>query len=885
MKFDDLFGTGTSQIPAGATITNATLELWVVNNGDSGEILRLNAAFNEGVSGVSPGDTWNDWGDGLNGHNLVPGVQAGGTNPEATVLLPLAQSTFAPVPTAPLTINVTSSLQHWSDNPNENFGWLFRSFDGNGWDFRSSENPSLSQRPLLTVEFETPESESALVSVDNVAPTFAAPAFNAGGDETLPGGQFTFSRNVPFVDPGTLDEHTVTVNYGDGTGDQTSTLLLGDRDVDLNHTYTQPGNYAVSITIEDDDLGVLSDSFMVLVTATEVEFTAAAYDDIEGVGISLIVELERSESSSVSQVLISILGGTAAGANTDYNDSAFPLPVTFNVGESNKSVEVPIVQENLVELDETIIFEVTAVSGATIGPQDTSTLTILNDDQATLSIADAQVVEGDGPGMNQLVFDVTLDNPVDVPLTVDYQTLNGTAMVVDNDYIPIGPTALNFAGTANEIQPILVNVVGDDAVELDETLSVVLNNIQASGRAVTLVGIGTATGTVLNDDAAPVADADGPYTIDEGDSLVLDASSTTDADSLSLSYRWDVDGDNDFDENVIGVNPTISWTTLVSLGIDDGPDGPRTITVEASDGTNVDSASTTLIVENVDPTAVDDVDSASEDGPSLTIDVLNNDTDPAGANDPLTVTSVDTTGTLGLVSIVPGGVSYDPNGQFEALDAGDSVTDTFTYSISDGEGGSATATVTVTINGENDTPTVANPIDDVTANEDALDDVIDLSNVFDDIDADDTLTLSIASVANPNLLGAAIVGTDLILDYLLDQSGSSQVTIRATDSSGEFVEDTFTVNVLSASDQIQDVLSKVQAFQGFNTNGLQSKLNGALTKIGNNQTNAAINQLNAFINQINAFLNSGKLTAEQGAECIAAALAAITSLNEGSGST
>ncbi len=52
-----------------------------------------------------------------------------------------------------------------------------------------------------------------------------------------------------------------------------------------------------------------------------------------------------------------------------------------------------------------------------------------------------------------------------------------------------------------------------------------------------------------------------------------------------------------------------------------------------------------------------------------------------------------------------GSFDYDPNGQFESLNDGESATDSFTYRIDDGAGGSDTATVTVTIDGVND-PTI-----------------------------------------------------------------------------------------------------------------------------------------------------------------------------------
>ena len=49
-----------------------------------------------------------------------------------------------------------------------------------------------------------------------------------------------------------------------------------------------------------------------------------------------------------------------------------------------------------------------------------------------------------------------------------------------------------------------------------------------------------------------------------------------------------------------------------------------------------------------------------------------------------------------------GSYDYDPNGQFEDLDAGEMATDSFTYQISDGEGGFSEATGNLTIEGVND---------------------------------------------------------------------------------------------------------------------------------------------------------------------------------------
>jgi VCBS repeat-containing protein len=114
-----------------------------------------------------------------------------------------------------------------------------------------------------------------------------------------------------------------------------------------------------------------------------------------------------------------------------------------------------------------------------------------------------------------------------------------------------------------------------------------------------------------------------------------------------------------------------------------------------------------LLPENDPPLAHDDVFVMDEDNPVTVAapGVLANDSDP-DVGDTLTVTSLDTSGTVGAVTAwgPDGSFTYDPNGQFEYLSAGNSTTDSYTYTVSDGNGGTAAATVIITINGVNDTP-------------------------------------------------------------------------------------------------------------------------------------------------------------------------------------
>ena len=77
--------------------------------------------------------------------------------------------------------------------------------------------------------------------------------------------------------------------------------------------------------------------------------------------------------------------------------------------------------------------------------------------------------------------------------------------------------------------------------------------------------------------------------------------------------------------------------------------------------------------------------------------LLSNDYDLDG--DVIDYVGLDSSNTQGLVSVVNGQITYDPNGQFDHLGVGESEVDSFTYTITDTTGKTDTATVNITIDG------------------------------------------------------------------------------------------------------------------------------------------------------------------------------------------
>ena len=128
------------------------------------------------------------------------------------------------------------------------------------------------------------------------------------------------------------------------------------------------------------------------------------------------------------------------------------------------------------------------------------------------------------------------------------------------------------------------------------------------------------------------------------------------------------------------------------------------------------------------------------------------------------------------------------------LAAGQTVNEVFTFAA-----GEATFDVTITIIGTNDAPVVATAIEPQSGVE-GHEKVIDLSNLFTDIDTNDTLTLSVTAELNGS--DVLIDGSSNIITVLskelritLASTGTYTITVVADDGNGGRVSSTFSLEV------------------------------------------------------------------------------------------
>src|SRR5207249_4234902 len=137
-------------------------------------------------------------------------------------------------------------------------------------------------------------------------------------------------------------------------------------------------------------------------------------------------------------------------------------------------------------------------------------------------------------GSTAAVFTVSLSNPSAAPVTVDFQTADGTATLDNGDYQEANGTVTIPAKELSARITVLVD--GDTKFEPDEAFFV--NLTSATGA---VIGDGQGIGTIRNDDTAPTISIDDVFHT-EGNAgttayvFTVSLSNTT-ADPVTVEYQ------------------------------------------------------------------------------------------------------------------------------------------------------------------------------------------------------------------------------------------------------------------------------------------------------------------------------------------------------------
>lgn len=209
-------------------------------------------------------------------------------------------------------------------------------------------------------------------------------ATGGGVDYTLASGTLTFApgettKNIaPTVVDDALDENDETVVV----------TLSNPSDA------TPGGNMVHTYTIQDND------------APPTVAFDTNASAGGEGATPAQLTLSLSAASGRTVTVHYAATGGTATGGGIDYTLTAGDL--TFGPGETTKTIDIAIVNDNLDESDETIEATLSAPSNATLGATTLHTYTIQDDDvfclgrHATATTTFGRIIAGT-PGNDVIV--------------------------------------------------------------------------------------------------------------------------------------------------------------------------------------------------------------------------------------------------------------------------------------------------------------------------------------------------------------------------------------------------------------------------------------------------------------------------------------------------
>lgn len=336
LQFDDIFGDGPGQIPLGATITSATLTLDVSDS--TKDAVALHRMLIDWSAAAT--QTWNSFG---------AGIQADGSEARAA-----ADVTVAALASGTRSIDVTSSLQAWSEGAANN-GWLIQMAGADGLDFSSSEGPVA---PKLSVTYTVSNPGLAITQ------TGGSTSVTEGGQDdsiavvlrTAPTANVTIT-----VDGGTdVSGAPLTLTFTPQNWNQAQNVTLSAIDDSLVEGTEIKGvvllaasadaaydglSSTVSVTVLDNDFPP---------GLTVIETGGSTIVTEGGAGDSISVRLDAAPTEAVTLTI-------AGNADVD----ATPVSLTFTPGnwDTAQVISLAAIDDALVEGVETTTLTLTSHSG------------------------------------------------------------------------------------------------------------------------------------------------------------------------------------------------------------------------------------------------------------------------------------------------------------------------------------------------------------------------------------------------------------------------------------------------------------------------------------------------------------------------------------------
>jgi len=556
----------------------------------------------------------------------------------------------------------------------------------------------------------------------------------------------TYSGSISFA-PGEKDK-TISISviddnvYEPGSNENFSFQLS-------NLSNTTAGNTNANISIIDNE--------------SSPTITVSDAGEIEGTNIVFQALINHPADVDITfDYQIALSNGPGNAKQNDFvNYSSFSSG-TITIPAGSTFVNFPAFatkDDNANEQTEAFVVNFSSVSNAVLGNSSANGTILDNEGNPTLSISNASATEG-----NTINFTITVSPIKSSDITFDYRTVNGTANST-SDFNGSGWTSITLP--ANQSSMTLgISTIQDTEEEGNESFTVEIGNPPNKVD----IGIGQATGTILDDDDTPDARNDN-FTVDEDD--VLSNNVMTNDLGLGDPPVLVVNNTNPVNGNLV-INNDGSFTYTPNANYN-GNDSFQ-YTIEDVDG-DQSSATVSITVNPMNdlPVANNDTYSTAEDT-ALSDDVSSNDQNLF--DQPITYSLVSDVSNGSLSLNANGTFTYTPNSEFFGSDG-------FTYNLTDGNGDAVQASASITVIFNNDAAPVANN-DNTSTNEDTA---VIIDVLANDTDVDGNQTIDKASVlvksgpANGSLSQNFVTG-EVTYTPNNNYTGSDSFTYTIKDNSG-----------------------------------------------------------------------------------------------------
>ena len=428
------------------------------------------------------------------------------------------------------------------------------------------------------------------VTVSSSAPTPMSVDFATVNGSAASGSDFDPAGGTLTFAPGETSKQVVVQVNGDTTVEPNEKFS-----VNLSNPSGATRADAVGLgTITDDDSGGTTNPSLTIANATVTEGNSGTTNAV------FTVTLSAPSTNSVTVNYATAPGSAAAPA--DYTSASGTL--TFNPGETALQIVVQVQGDTIGEANETFSVNLSAATDATIA--DNSGLgTITDNDTSSITIGAGTVTEGNSGTINA-IFNLSLSAPSSATITVDFATSAGSASAPADYVAAVGTVTFNPGEVSKQIA---VQVVGDIAVESNETYSVNLSNPTNA----TIAGAGFGLGTITDDDARTVTIGNNTFTeVDAGltnvsFTVTLSASS---GNTITVNYAT-ADGSATAPSDYVSVSGTVTFnpgettkTIVVQIAGDFVNEPNETYSVNLSNPTNATIAGSGIglgTITNDDP--------------------------------------------------------------------------------------------------------------------------------------------------------------------------------------------------------------------------------------------------------------------------------------------